>query len=94
MRVTEIIDAVQWFPDIPHPQVTTSIFESGMSIIIYEEEAHKLREAKGQLGWLIYQDEHDTLSGTIVEPGDWIIYRNDAYELVKKDDFSKRFEPK
>jgi hypothetical protein len=90
MLVRELFQAHQWFPDKPHPAVATSVLESGMSRFVHAELAERLRAARGAVG-ILRVAQWDRWA--IVEPGDWIISRPDnRNELVKRDDFPKRFE--
>jgi hypothetical protein len=86
----ERFDAVQWFPDKPHPAVKMSVLESGMARNLYPEIAHQLDTGEGQIGVMYV---HDALGDwMLVHPGDWLVSRRGGkLELVKETDFSRRF---
>ena len=92
MTVREKFQAVQWQPNPGHPAVYAHVVTAGMDRITHPEIAHWLDEGKGSRGVIHGYDWHDIFGWYKVEPGDWLINRNGAWEVCPQDKFSERFE--
>jgi hypothetical protein len=93
MKIRETFDAVQWFPDQPHPAVETSVLGSGMSRNLHQDIAQQLEAGNGQVGAIFMMMPNKQRMWLMVYPGDWIITRpGPIYELVRQAEFAKRYE--
>ena len=94
MMFVEKFPAVEWDPAIGHPAVFTRAFEAGMSRDIHPDVAEWLDAGEGRRGIMYAYDIHSTFGWVKVEPGDRIVDRYDSvFEVVKRDEFSRRFSP-
>lgn len=86
MNVSENIEAVQWFPDKPHPAVETNVLESGMSRQLHPDIAPALDAGQGQVGALKVKG-----GWRLVHPGDWIVTKAGQHTVLTDAKFQERY---
>lgn len=90
MRVVEVHEAVQWFPNRPHPAVKTSVIESGLQPVLERNRyiVEELRAGKGNVGIIRSRSVH---RWEIVKPGDWIVSRRGQHMRYSNHEFAALF---